>query len=90
MVNIFVILWWIVSQVYAKTHQTLHLFYYYYFIIFKIWSAPQICVVPAQAHANPLCIVPILVYVLLKGSQTVNLNVHSLLYINIPQLAVEK
>ena len=45
---------------------------------------------PAQAHANPLCIVPILVYVLLKGSQTVNLNMHSLLYINIPQLAVEK
>ena len=41
-----------------------------------------------RAHANPFC--TILVYVLLKGGQTVNLNMHSLLYINIPQLAIKK
>ena len=39
----------------------------FYLFIFKIWNASQICVASLRrGHANLLCIVPILVYVLPK------------------------
>ena len=40
------------------------------FHVLKIWNALRICVSSLRrGHANLLCIVPILVYVLLKGAQ---------------------
>ena len=41
--------------------------FFFFFLVLKIWNASRICVSSLRrGHANLLCIVPILVYVLLK------------------------
>lgn len=88
--------WWIFYYVvvnsfigeYAKTHQTvILLLLFYYFKNTEVLHKFMSCL--HRALISILSIVSTLVYVLLKGTQTVNLNMRSLLYISIPQLAVK-
>ena len=58
------------------------LFIYLFFSRLKIWNASRICVSSLRrGHANLLCIVPILVYVLLKRALSLLFNMLSRLVI---------